>query len=29
MSRRCKHPDSSCIRNISADEVIAAAVGMI
>jgi len=29
MRRRCKHPESSCIRNITADDVIAAAEGMI
>lgn len=29
MNRRCRHPESSCIRNITTDEVIAAAEGML
>lgn len=29
MNRRCKNPDSSCIRNVTAEEVIAAAESML
>ena len=29
MNRRCKHPESSCIRNISVDDVTAAAEEML